>query len=346
MLLSATYTEATISPLFVRQMVAFAVALVLFFMTSKFSYHSLRRYAPFVYIAGVVALGAVAVIGTVIRGTVSRLEFFGVQLQPSEFMKVGLVTILAWLIVRAPLLTWRTILMTVCMLALPTALVVREPDLGVAALMVLVWAALMVFAGLSWKKIGVLVLVGGVVLGVSWQTLLLDYQKDRIRTFLNPAEDPLRTGYNITQSIIALGSGKVIGRGLGHGPQSQLKFLPERHTDFILASIGEELGFVGIMLVLGLYGILFWRIIRIIYATQDRFGQLLAAGTFFTLLTSFVVSAGMNMGLLPVTGIPLPLISYGGSNLVFTFVLLGLVESVRVHGAFHQPAPKEISGFI
>ena len=149
----------------------------------------------------------------------------------------------------------------------------------------------------------------------------------------------------MVQSIVALGSGRLFGRGLGHGPQSQLKFLPEQHTDFIFASIGEELGFVGVTVVIILYAILLWRILVIARTTQDLFGQLLCVGTFLVFLLSFVVAVGMNMGLLPVTGIPLPLVSYGGSNLLSTFVLLGIVQSVRVYSKWVQAPPGEISSF-
>ena len=142
---------------------------------------------------------------------------------------------------------------------------------------------------------------------------------------------------------MALGSGRIVGRGLGHGPQSQLEFLPERHTDFILSSIGEELGFIGVFLILLLYGILLWRILRIAQTTNDNFGRLLATGTFTILLISLTVSAGMNMGLIPVTGIPLPMLSYGGSSLLSTFVLLGLVQSVHVYSKWAQSPPMEIT---
>lgn len=345
MMISATYTEGFISPLFTRQAIAAAAAFALFLFLSSIPYHSIRRYTWIIYGAGIAGLLTVAAFGAVIRGTVSRITLFGVQLQPSEFMKIGLIIALAWVLGRNEHLTWKKVLLSAAITALPVAMVAIEPDLGVAALMLAVWAALLIFIGLPWKAVVGLGIVAALLFGAGWQWVFLDYQKDRLVTFLDPTQDPLGSGYNVVQSMVAIGSGQVLGRGLGHGPQSQLKFLPERHTDFILASIGEELGFLGVVLVLALYTTVMARIIKIAKTTQDSFGRLIAVGTFFTLLISLTVSAGMNMGILPVTGIPLPLVSFGGSNLVSTFALLGITQSVRVYSKWTQALPGEISTF-
>ncbi len=346
MLLGTANVGSLITPLFLRQAIAAGIGLGFLILLAKFPYHTWQRYAPFLYIAGILSLIVVTVIGSVIRGTVSRFEIFGFQLQPSEFMKVGLVIALAWLLSRFRYLRWRELLLTGLLVGVPTILVLREPDFGVAALMLGICGGVLLFSGLRWQYVVVLGLLGVLVAGGAWQWVLLDYQKQRLETFLNPGADPLGSGYNVTQSMIALGSGKLWGRGLGHGPQSQLNFLPERHTDFILASIGEELGFIGVTLVIGLYIIMLWRLLRIIQSTQDKFGQLIVVGTFFMLLGSFIVSAGMNMGITPVTGIPLPLVSYGGSNLLATCLLLGIVQSVRVYSRFVRGPAPEISGFV
>jgi len=344
MLLSATYDQQPLSGLFVRQILAAGLGLTLMAAIVKIPYHVWSRWTGFLYGAGLVGLLAVTILGSVIRGTVSRLEFFGFQIQPSEFMKVALLVSLAWLLCRYKRLTWKEIAISGLIVAIPVALIMREPDLGMASLMLMLWAGLIVFIGVPWRYISALALLAALLAAGAWQWALLDYQKDRILTFLNPAQDPLRSGYNVNQSMIALGSGRLWGRGLGHGPQSQLQFLPEQHTDFIFASIGEELGLVGIALVLAMYLVLLWRILIIAQHTTDKFGQLLCIGLFCLLLASLLVSAGMNMGLLPVTGIPLPLVSYGGSNLLVTMVLVGLAESVRVHSQFRQVGPIEISG--
>lgn len=340
---SSTYTEQTFTGLFIRQAVAGLVAIGLFFLLAFFPYHSLRRYTAVVYGVGVIGLLTVGVLGQVIRGTISRLSIFGVQIQPSEFMKIGLVLVLAWLFAQHKQIGWKNTFFSAVLVGLPTALIMLEPDIGVAGLIILMWGSLLIFLGLPWRAILMLGALSLVVVAAAWHWLFLDYQKDRFLTFLDPTRDPLGAGYNVVQSIVALGSGQVFGRGLGHGPQSQLKFLPEQHTDFIMASLGEELGFVGVAVVISLYLVLLWRILKIATSTQDRFGQILCAGTFLILIISFVVSAGMNMGLLPVTGIPLPLVSYGGSNLVTTFMLLGMVQSVQVYSRWVQAPPMEIS---
>ena len=345
MLLSATYTRELVSPLFIRQALAAGLGFVLLLVVARIPYHVWQRYAPVLYGVGLLSLVIVTVVGAVIRGTVSRLEFFGFQLQPSELMKVVLVLTLAWLLARYRRIRWKQVVISGLLVMVPAILVLREPDFGMAALMVLTWVGMILFLGLPWR---IAFILGGMGLASSlaaWKWFLLDYQKSRILTFLDPTADPLAAGYNITQAIIALGSGRLVGRGLGHGPQSQLKFLPERHTDFILASIGEELGFVGVAVVILLYVVILWRLLVIARLTRDRFGQLLAAGAFLLMLVSFTVSVGMNMGMLPITGIPLPLVSYGGSSLLATFLLLGLVQSVRVYSRFMRQSPPEISGF-
>lgn len=345
MLVSATYTEGVFSGLFIRQAIAAAISFVALFFFAFIHYRTVERYAWLLYGAGVLGLTAVGIFGMLIRGTVSRLQVLGVQIQPSEFMKIGLIAVFAWLSARFSNRPRKMVLISVLSLTLPIILVLLEPDLGVAALLVALWLGLIFFLGLPWRYGVVIILLGAVAFAGAWQFFLADYQKDRLRTFLDPTHDPLGAGYNITQSIVALGSGRLLGRGLGHGPQSQLKFLPERHTDFILASIGEELGFLGICLVIFLYTVLLWRIARFARRTQDGFTQAFAVSAFLLLLISFVVSAGMNIGLLPVTGIPLPLVSYGGSHLLVTCIILGILQSMHVHGKWTEVPPSEIAHF-
>ncbi len=346
MLASATDIGGRVSPFLIRQTIALCIGILVIVATMKIPYHSYRRIAPLLFTLGLVGQVFVLGVGRIIRGTVSRLDVFGFQVQPSEFMKIALVLMLAWVLAKYRTVSWRQLGATAILLALPVALVMQEPDLGMAVLMVMVWFGMIVVLGMPWRIIALVMLVGALAFGAAWQTALLDYQKERILTFLYPAADPLRSGYNVTQSIIALGSGQLFGRGLGHGPQSQLKFLPERQTDFILASVGEELGFVGIALVVILYGILLWRIILIVRTTRDPFGQAIGVGAFFMLLIGFTVNAGMNMGMLPVTGIPLPFISYGGSNIITSCFLLGVIESVKIHSRFAQEGPGELTSFL
>ncbi len=342
---AASADISLLSSRFVRQVVSLSIALALYCVVSFVPYHTIRRYTPILYLLGLAALAVVLQFGSIIRGTASRLALAGVQIQPSEFMKVILVVALAGIFAREQHPTVRTYLLSALLTGAVVALVLLEPDLGMAALITVLWAATVIFLGIPWRTVVLLGLVVAAGFAAAWLWLFADYQKERLQIFIDPTRDPLGAGYNFTQSIIALGSGQLFGRGLGQGPQSQLNFLPERHTDFMLASIGEELGFVGVLLVASLYAVLLWRMVRIACTTSDTFGQLLGVGAFLSILLSFFVSAGMNIGLLPVTGIPLPLISYGGSNLVSTFLLLGIVQSVRVHSRWTQTPPIELSHF-
>lgn len=344
MLFSAAAGDSLMSSRFIKQIVSFVIALTLYFTISAFPYHFLKRYAVPLYVIALIALLYVGQISPVIRGTSSRFELFGAQLQPSEFMKIAIIILLAWLFAKFSV-NRITLIVSAVIVAIASILIVSEPDIGEAALIILLWGALVIYIGIPWRTIGLIVLLGIIIFVGAWHWLFADYQKSRLLTFMDPTSDPLGAGYNVTQSIVALGSGGLIGRGLGHGPQSQLKFLPERHTDFILASVGEELGFVGISLIIILYAIILWRIIIIAQATKDPFGQYLAASVFFLLLISFFISAGMNMGLLPVTGIPLPLVSYGGSNLVGTMIMLGIVQSIKHHSHWLRKPPSELTEF-
>ncbi|MBI4021980.1 MAG: rod shape-determining protein RodA [Candidatus Andersenbacteria bacterium] len=342
MLFSTTSDQALLSPLLYRQAISLIIGSVVYGLISFVPYHHLRRYALPVYGLALAALVLVSQIGEVIRGTTSRLSIMGVQLQPSEFMKVALVLIMAWLFTQN--VPWRIrLVLSALFVWLAVLIIALEPDIGMAALFILFWGAFVFFLGISWRAVATLGVCGLAVLLAAWRYFLAEYQRARIITFLNPAGDPLGAGYNIVQSIIALGSGHWFGRGLGHGPQSQLKFLPEQHTDFILASLGEELGFVGVLLFVSLYSILLWRILRVAKVTRDQFGLHLAVGVYLVLLINFFLSASVNMGLVPVTGLPLPLISYGGSNLVSTLALLAIVQSINLHNKWVRTPPVEIA---
>ena len=342
MLFSSTSAGELTSSRFVRQVLSLVIALTVGFLVVRLPYHSLTRYAGFLYGLGIASLVIVLLTAQVIRGTASRLTVSGFQLQPSEFMKIAVVVLLAWVFAKSGD-RGRQVLFSALVVAIPAALILLEPDLGVAAMLGALWISMLVFIGVRWYLLAGIGVLGAVGFLVGWFGFFAEYQKARLLVFLDPDRDPLGAGYNIVQSIVALGSGRLLGRGLGHGPQSQLQFLPERHTDFVLASIGEELGFIGVLLVIIMYGIVLWRIARIARSTQDAFGQLMTVGIFLLLVISFVVSAGMNMGLLPVTGIPLPFVSYGGSNLLSTFVLLAIVQSVHVYSKWVQAPPRELS---
>jgi rod shape determining protein RodA len=214
----------------------------------------------------------------------------------------------------------------------PFTLVLMQPDLGSALVYLVMWLGLLLFSGIKRVYSLILVVSGILVSWGAWAFALKDYQKNRIISFLNPAADPLGSGYNVIQSKIAVGSGGLFGRGLGHGSQSQLRFLPEQHTDFIFAVLTEELGFLGGFLLLFLFLILFVRMIKAGKFSRDEFGIILAIGAVIIFTFQIFTNVGMNIGILPVTGIPLPLVSYGGSALLIFLMLIGLIESVFVRG--------------
>ena len=271
-------------------------------------------------------------IWSIIRGTRSWFNLFGFSFQPVELAKVGLILILAYIISRfgrrfeRPLFFYGTGLVAF----LPIFLVLLQPDLGSAILLGFIWFGMMLMAGVRKKHILFVILLVVTVSIIGWFFLLKDYQKERLQTFVNPNRDPLGTGYNLTQSTIAVGGGRLIGRGLGFGSQSQLHFLPEAQTDFIYAVIGEEMGLAGVTVMLILFTIIFWRIILIIKHTNSDFVAFFASGVFILFLTQLFTNIGANIGLLPITGVTLPFVSYGGSSLIVNLLLLGILESVYV----------------
>lgn len=333
--LLATAGEATgARSLAIRQGVSALLAVVLFLPVSKAHYSVVRTLAGPAYIATLVLLLVTLVQAHTIRGAAAWIVIGGTQVQPAEFMKVALVVVLARIIAgnQGRYLSWRRLVAALAAVALPSALILRQPDLGTVGLLAIVTLGTLGIAGLS-RRQWALILGGSALLAVlAWSFLLQGYQKDRLLVFLDPAADPRGAGYAVLQARTAFGSGGITGRGLGWGPQSRLNFLPEVHTDFVFARIGEELGLVGVAVTLALFGLLFHRMVRAAGRTSDPFGRVLAVGGCLTLLTGLAVNAGMNVGLLPVTGVPLPFISYGGSSLLSSYILLGLAASVVLHG--------------
>jgi rod shape determining protein RodA len=315
-----------------KQLIAAAVGVVLYILIASFNYRQLRNYAILFYVVGVVLLVGVLFFGATIRGTTGWYELGFFNFQPVEFMKLAAAVALAtYFSQRArKTLGWREVLESGAIIGVPFVLTVIQPDFGSAMLLLGMWGVLILFAGIRMSHLAVLISAGGVMSVIAWFFLLADYQKARLMTFVDPSLDPLGQGYNVRQAIIAVGAGGWFGRGLGFGSQSHLKFLPESQTDFIFAVVAEELGFIGVTLVIMAFGLLFYRIYTHTKRAKDDFSSflLLAVGTI--LFLQFFVNVGMNLGLLPVTGLGLPLVSYGGSSLVMVFVLLGIVQSIVV----------------
>ena len=318
---------------FGRQIIFAITGLVIYLGASIFDYRLLKSASIGLYLVVLGLLGLVLISGVITRGAVRWLEF-GVgqfrQFQPSEFSKIALILLLASLLRnRVASLSFKIFLASLALAAVPVVLVYFQPDLGTSIILFTIWLGILVTAGLKPVYL-FLMAASGLGLLVPLWSILKDYQRQRIISFLNPALDPLGGGYNVLQAIIAVGSGRVWGRGFGRGTQSHLQFLPEHYTDFIFASLSEEWGFVGSLLLLLFFVVLLVRILMVAQEAGDDFGTLIAVGVFSFLLPQVFINIGMNLGIMPITGIPLPLVSYGGSSLWVTMVALGLVQSVAI----------------
>lgn len=312
---------------FAIQQFAYIIVGFLFFLTlSKMDLHSLRKFIKPLYIFTALLLVGVLILGYETRGSLRWIPLGFFNVQPSEFSKPVLILMLA-LFWTKNIPNWTNIFKSL-ILAFPFVLLIFiQPDLGTSLTLVAIWIGMLFASRIALRKAFVLLLIAFLVIPLSW-LLLQDYQKQRITGFLQPEVDPLGLGYNLIQSTIAVGSGQVWGMGLGRGTQSRLQFLPEHRTDFIFAAIAEEMGFLGSFIILSIYLYLLISCLRVANQSSDKFNYLLIIGVFSMLLFQIFVNIGMNIGILPITGITLPLISYGGSSLIVTLVCLGLVSSV------------------
>jgi len=313
-----------------RQMVYIAVGLGLLFVICFLDYRIFRSYSRIFYVVMLGALVGVLIFAPEIRGTRSWFDLGIINLQPAEFAKLVIIIVLAKYFSRYSdeMYKFKHVIISGILVLIPVALIMMEPELGSAIIIVLIWLGMLIFSRVRWWHVGV---VFGVMSGMAlfaWRFLLRDSQKERLSVFLNPSKDPLGLGYNVTQAKIAIGSGGITGKGLGHGSQSQLNFLPEQHTDFIFAVLAEELGFIGCIFLFALFTFLFYRLVKIGRAARDRFGMFLVVGTTILLLSQIFINIGMNLGLLPVAGIPLAFLSFGGSSTITILVCVGMVLSV------------------
>ena len=309
-----------------QQAFMFAVGFVLFVYLSRQDAAVYKTFAPFGYILSIILLIATLVLGSTVRGSTRWIPIGTFQLQPGEFVKPLLVISFAFFLKLFPPKNLKNIIINVVLFAVPALLIFKQPDLGTALVVSSIWVAQMFVGGLSYWVIGV-VLAGVVVFAEYLPRFLHDYQIKRLETFVDPFRDPLGAGYNVIQSIIAVGSGGFFGKGLGHGTQSHLRFLPERHTDFIFASLAEELGMIGSILVIFCLGGLLYRILHLATQTRSSSSRLIYVGIFSYLFFQTFINIGMNIGIAPVTGVTLPLISYGGSSVLATAITLGIASS-------------------
>jgi rod shape determining protein RodA len=314
-----------------KQMMWVLLAIGIMWVFTSIDYHTLLGQVPLLYITAVTALLSTFLFGAVIFGSKRWIKVFGITFQISEFVKLVIVLVVARYLseLKRDEIGFRDLLKIGGLVGIPTVLVMRQPDLGTALTYLPILAAGAFLSGLRWHYIAAVVLAGGLALPIAWQ-FLKPYQKARLVTFLDPEMDPKGGGYQVIQSKIAVGDGGMWGRGVTRGSQTQLRFLPVPHTDFIFSAFAEEHGFVGVVVVLGLYFLLLMQIVQNAQTAPDRAGMYICMGVATLVLFHVLVNVGMVVGRMPVTGIPLPLMSSGGSNLLSIFMMLGLVNNVRL----------------
>ena len=331
---SATHGHAEVGGsdrLFWSQVFWLIVGWSFYLFVTLLDYNFFVRLGYLIYGLNLGALIAVMFVGKIALGAQRWLDFGFFSYQPSESMKLALVIIMAKVMSAKSHpdgLGLKQLIYPLLLIGVPFLVTAEQPDLGTAMMLFIIGASVLFFLRIK-RRILITVVTVGILVGVGgWLFALHDYQRDRVYTFLDPGRDPRGKGYNSIQSKIAVGSGKVVGKGFRKGTQSQLEFLPERHTDFIYSVLSEEYGFVGSMLVVGLFATMFLLMIRIAQQARDKAGAILVVGVMANLFWQHFINIGMVTGLLPIVGIPLPLLSYGGSNMLTTMVALGLVSSV------------------
>jgi len=314
-----------------RQLVRLAIAFAVMFVVAQIPQQQLYLWAPWFFAVGIVLLVLVLVAGDVGKGAQRWLNLYVIKFQPSEMMKLVTPMMLAWYLSEKPLPPrFSSLLVSAMLVIVPTLLIAKQPDLGTALLVATAGFFVVYFGGIQWR-----ILLGSLLgmlafIPVLWQ-FMHDYQKQRVLTLFNPESDPLGTGYHIIQSKIAIGSGGVYGKGWLNGTQSQLDFLPERTTDFIFAVFSEEFGMMGAVVLLLIYAFIIIRGLYIAGSAKDSFGRLLAGSLSLTFFVYLFVNVGMVSGILPVVGVPLPLVSYGGTSMVTLMAGFGMLMSISTH---------------
>jgi rod shape determining protein RodA len=314
-----------------KQIIWIAIGMGLMWIASSIDYHTLLAQIPLMYGLSIASLVAVLAVGRLVFGSRRWIGILGFNFQISEFVKLVIILMVAKYLseLKSDRVRARDLLKLGGLVGIPVALVMYQPDLGTGLTYLPILAAGILIAGIRWHYLAAIALVGALALPVGW-LFLKDYQRTRLVTFIEPSRDPRGAGYQVIQSKIAVGDGGMWGRGVTRGTQTQLRFLPVPHTDFIFSAFAEEHGFVGVVVVLGLYFLLLMQIVQNAQMAPDRSGVYICMGVATLLLFHLLVNVGMVVGRMPVTGIPLPLMSSGGSNMFSVFMMLGLVNNVRL----------------
>jgi rod shape determining protein RodA len=321
------------NPFFNKQLVWLGVSSTVFIVCSLIDFKFLRRtnVVVWLYVITVFLLVVLSSIGAVFSGAQSWFNFGAFAFQPAELAKLVLVITMAKYFSRRhiEIKNFRHLIVSGVYAFILCMLIFVQPDFGSALIIFFVWFGMVMVSGLSKKHLIALALLGAATFAVLWSFVLADYQKARVMNFLNPTQDIRGTGYNAYQSMITVGSGQLIGKGLGYGTQSRLSFLPEYQTDFIFAAYAEEWGFVGVILLFTLYAIVIWCILANSLRGASNFESLFGIGVAILFMSHFIVHVGMNIGLMPITGLTLPFMSYGGTNLLISFIALGVIMSMK-----------------
>lgn len=339
---SATNVDDTGDFSFVKkQIVWFIIGCVAIAVIISFDYNNICDFAIYLYIIGILMLVAVLIFGTRINGAKSWFVFKGISMQPSEFVKIICIISLSKHIqkikeksndfgIEDGLNNIINILVLLVHVGIPVVLIMKQPDWGTAAVFLLIMFSILFVAGISFKYIIGAVGAAIVIFPLLFLYVMDEYQKNRFISFLNPEADPLGTGYHVIQSKIAIGSGKLFGKGLYNGPQTQMGYLPEQQTDFIFSVIGEELGFIWTSIIISVYIIILIRMLYLATKSKDELGSYIMTGIAVMIFSHVLINVGMTIGLLPVMGIPLPFISYGGSSLLTNMVAIGLILNITM----------------
>ena len=322
--------------LFYKQLLWVALGFAFFGVVSMFDYRIFKNYGGMIlglYFISILALFLLVVFGIKTRGVAGWFRWESFAVQPVEFMKIILIVLFAKYFSKRHVEIYqiRHIIISGLYVLLPTALVMLQPDLGSAMILIILWITITLFSGIKIKHFLSILVIFSLVGILGWTTLLKPYQKERVVSFINPYDDPMGSGYNIIQSLIAVGSGGAWGKGIGQGPQSHLLFLPEAETDFIFAAFAEEWGFLGNFLLISLFLILLLRMLKIGSKAENNFAKLFILGFATLIFSQLLIHIGVNTGLLPVTGITLPFVSYGGSSLITLMIGMGIVQSIKIY---------------
>lgn len=314
-----------------KQTARMAIAFLFMFAVAQLYPSQIQRWSPWIYLTGVILLVLVLIIGHIGKGAQRWLDLGLIRFQPSEIMKLAVPMVVAWFLADRTLPPSITRVIISClMIVVPVGLIAIQPDLGTAILVAAAGFSVLFISGIRWRLITVFLLMAGLCAPVLWH-FMHDYQRNRIMMFINPEQDPLGAGYHTIQSMIAIGSGGLYGKGWMNGTQSHLEFLPERSTDFIFAVFSEEFGFMGIIFLILIYSLIIFRGLYISMFAQQTYSKLLGSGLILTFFVYVFVNMGMVAGQLPVVGIPLPLISLGGTSMVTLMVAFGILMSIHTH---------------